>query len=253
MDWGFGAGELILAPDLAAALEPASKAFAAWEITGEGPFATAEGLARVRAALPSFRFQLTFHASFRAVDLAAPDPAARERSVSLVAGQLDLARGLGASAVVVHPGQRIRGLADPRAEERCAASLAALAARARDLGLEVRVENMPRGPVELAQSPEELARLVAPAARAACWDLGHERTLKVPPDLGPVLPWVREVHLHDNAGANDEHKPLTAASAWVAPRLRLLDRPGLLVVAEHRTVAECLASRVAALGLLGVP
>lgn len=246
--WGFAAGELAAARDLAAALEPAARVFEAWEVTGEGPWLTAEGLAPVRAALPSFRFRVTFHAAFRAVDLAAPDPAARARHVELVRGQLAAARGLGAEAVVVHPGKRIRGLADPRAEERCAESLRALAAEARGLGLALRVENMPRGPDELGQGGAAL-RPLAEAAGGACWDAGHARTWGGEPDLAAVAALVEQVHLHDNRGTNDDHWPLSPASTWVPGALRGL-APGALVTLEHRTVAEGLASRAAARALL---
>jgi sugar phosphate isomerase/epimerase len=251
VEWGFGAGELALATDLASALEPAAKRFAWWEVTGEGPFATAAGLEAVKAALPSFRFRLTYHASFRAVDLAAPDPASRLADVARIQAQLAWARDLGASALVVHPGKRIRGLVDPGAAERCRASLDALASSALNLGIEVRVENMPRGSVELGQSPQDLAGLIAPTTRAACWDLGHEHTLPAVPDLAPIAPFVREVHLHDNRGKGDDHLPLSAASGWVAERLRALDRPGLLVTVEHRSLAQCLQSLDAAESLLG--
>lgn len=251
MLWGFAAGELALAPDLVRAMEPAARAFPHWEVTAEGPWATAEGLAAVRAALPSFRFSLTLHASFRHVDLAAPDPAARARHVARLEAQVGLARTLGARAVVVHPGRRIRALADPRAEDRCRASLEALAARGRAEGVEVRLENMPRGPDELAQGAAPLRALVEGTTGAACWDLGHARTLGEAGAPDVAADWVREVHLHDNRGDNDDHWPLTAASTWAVAPLRQLARPDVPVVLEHRTLAECLASLAAAKALLG--
>lgn len=251
MEWGFAAGELALAPDLAAALEPLARVFGHWEVTAEGPWAIPAALAPVRAALPSFRLGVTIHAPFRDLDLAAPDPAARERHVALLKQHLAAARGLGATAMVVHPGRRIRGLADARAEERSRASLATLAAAGREHGVEVRVENMPRGAEELAQGAQALRDLAGPTTGAACWDLGHARTLGAAGDAGPAAPLVREVHLHDNRGDNDDHWPVRETSTWVAGALRPLARPGLVVTLEHRTAAECVASREAARRLLG--
>lgn len=251
MEWAFAAGELATAPDLARALEPLARRFATWELTGEGAFATREGLARVRAALPSFRLRLTYHAAFREVDLAAPDPAARARHVAGLRGQLRLARELGAEAVVVHPGRRIRGLRDVGALDRAAASLRELAAVAQDLGTELRVENMPRGTDELAQEAGELGALAGRAGCGACWDLGHARTFGPPREPGPAAALVQEVHLHDNRGASDDHLPLTASSGWCVAPLRSLGRPGLQVTLEHRRAAACLASLQALDALLG--
>jgi sugar phosphate isomerase/epimerase len=245
--WGFAAGELALAPDLALALE-AARSFDAWEVTLEGPWATMEGLAPVRAALPSFPFAVTVHGAFRRVDLAAASESVRAAHVGRLLEQLEAARALGATAMVVHPGARIRGVPPQGAVERSAASLRTLAARGRDLGVEVRVENMPAGPLELAQAPAEQA-VLAQAAGAACWDAGHGHTLGDPP-LDSIAPWVREVHLHDNRGTNDDHRPVGENSAWVPGVLRALASPSLLVVAEHRTLAECLATRTAAEALL---
>lgn len=247
MRWGFAAGELALALDLVRALE-AARGFDAWEVTLEGPWATPEGLAPVRAALPSFAFAVTAHAAFRKVDLAAPAEPLRAAHVERLLGQVEAARSLGATALVVHPGERIRGIPPQGALERSAASLRALAVRGRDLGVEVRVENMPAGTRGLAQGPADLDRL-AEAAGAACWDAGHGHTAGDPP-LEAVAPRVREVHLHDNRGTNDDHRPVGPGSAWVPGVLRALARPDLLVVAEHRTLAECLATRAAAMGLL---
>jgi sugar phosphate isomerase/epimerase len=204
----------------------------------------------VRAALPSFAFRVTFHAAFREVNLAAPDPIARLRDVARVQRQMELARGLGAEAIVVHPGARIRGLRDADAQTRCEASLRALAAAARELALDLRVENMPRGPVELAQDAAAL-RPLAEVAGGACWDAGHARTFAPAQDPAAVADLVREVHLHDNGGRSDDHRPVARDAAWVAPLLRRLEGPRLLVVVEHRTLAECLAARDAARVLLG--
>jgi len=252
MAWGFAAGELVGAAHLATALEPLARAFAVWEVTGEAAFATPEGLARVREVLPSFALRLTFHAAFRKVDLAAPDPATRERDVRLVAGQVAAARSLGAEAIVVHPGKRIRGLADPRAEERCRASLAALAGAGREHGVQVRVENMPAGDEELARSGAALASL-AEVAGAACWDLGHARTWPAGSVPGAALRFVREAHLHHNRGRGDDHFPLEADDPWWVPALDALERPGLVVVLEHRRAEECLVSLRVAQAALASP
>lgn len=93
------------------------------------------------------------------------------------------------------------------------------------------------------------ADLVEPTTRAACWDLGHARTFPEPRGPAQALPFVRELHLHDNRGTGDDHLPLRAASGWARTALRDFGEARLVTV-EHRTLADCLASRDAAEALL---
>jgi sugar phosphate isomerase/epimerase len=155
---------------------------------------------------------------------------------------MESSRALGASAVVVHRGRRVRGVPTEGARERCAGSLRALAGAAAEHGLELRVENMPRGPGELGRQPAELASLAAAAGIAACWDLGHARTLLAEPDLTSLAACVREVHAHDNRGDNDDHRPLGGLSSWATAPLRALAPHAERATFEHRTVADGLAS-----------
>ena len=76
-------------------------------------------------------------------------------------------------------------------------------------GMTVALENvMEPEPSLLA----EIARQVDDARLGLCLDVGHANTFvsHVPPLewIAPMAPWLRHVHLHNNAGRNDLHDPL---------------------------------------------
>ena len=58
----------------------------------------------------------------------------------------------------------------------------------------------------------EIARQVDDARLGLCLDVGHANTFvsHVPPLewIAPMAPWLRHVHIHDNAGQMDLHDPL---------------------------------------------
>lgn len=245
MRWGFAAGEILLADDPRPMLEAAAKRFDHWEITGEGPLGSRDGLESIRSHVRALDLSLTYHAPFRGVDLADRDRHRRAEHVERIAGQLRWAADLGAEAAVVHPGEMA---AD--AVLRSRRSLGHLADRADDVGIELRVENMPAGQGELGRRPRALAGIAHGTTDAVCLDLGHLRTLDGEVDLDPIEDLVRELHLHANDGTGDRHAPLTADATWIVPWLaRYADRD-LLAVFEHRSVEECIASLDAARTLL---
>ena len=58
----------------------------------------------------------------------------------------------------------------------------------------------------------EIARQVDDPRLGLCLDIGHVNTFvsRVPPLewVAPMAPWLRHVHLHNNAGHDDLHDPL---------------------------------------------
>ena len=58
----------------------------------------------------------------------------------------------------------------------------------------------------------EIARRVDDPRLGLCLDIGHANTFvsRVPPLewVAPMAPWLRHVHLHNNAGHDDLHDPL---------------------------------------------
>lgn len=242
MRFGFAAGQILLEDEPRPMIETAADRFDHWEVTGEGPLGDRAGLEAVEPHVDVFDLALTYHAAFREVDLADGDPHRRAEHVARIADQLRWARDLGAAAAVVHPGRTDTAGAVGRART----SLGRLADRARDLGIELRVENMPAGRGELGAHPRTLAGIARGTTDAVCLDLGHLRTLDATVegtvDLDPVDDLVHELHVHANDGTGDRHEPVTGDATWLVPWLERFRDRDVVAVFEHRYVEECIAS-----------
>jgi len=185
------------------------------------------------------------------LNLASPDGAVLERSRAFVASSLELAAGLGSPLYSVHAGF----VADPvgfdgtsfvfpeggdvrAAEDRFRYSIEAAGARARELGLELLVENnvcteATRGSL-LFQTPEEFEALPdvpilldTGHLNVSAHTLGFDRR-----DFARRHGWrVHAVHLHDNDGSRDAHEPAREGS-WALDAVR--DSAAEYVVVEAR-------------------
>lgn len=94
------------------------------------------------------------------------------------------------------------------------------------------LENTPRGRNRgLIQSAKEHLELVealdSPRCRAT-FDVGHAHTfgLDLEEYMKKILPYLAEVHLHDNDGSGDQHRPLGGGTIDFVPLLDILAREG---------------------------
>ena len=175
------------------------------------PSTDAAYLAQLRAALHTASVHLTT-LLIDDGDIAAPDPATRQRDMQRIKGWIDVAAGVGARRVRV-----IAGLTGPDADgaavQRSAEGLAELAAYARERGVGVITENWHA----LAARPEHLLAILDGTGDAVglCADFGNYRGPTRYDDLQAILP--RAVSVHAKADA-------TAPGAMdVASFRRLLD------------------------------
>lgn len=207
----------------------------------------------LRAALEENGLELTLHAPFCDINLASLNPLIREASTRQLQECLELARDLGARRIVVHPGDLPRDYPEswlPKAREGLRDALHPICAQAAELGITLGIENLSRkGNRRLVQTAEEHLALLdelGPGCKAT-FDVGHAHTfgLDVLGYLKKILPRTMEIHLHDNDGMGDQHRPLGAGSIDFPALFQLLAETsyeGPLIL-EMNSVADLERSR----------
>ncbi|NLF29539.1 MAG: sugar phosphate isomerase/epimerase [Planctomycetes bacterium] len=155
----------------------------------------------------------SFHAPFRYDnDITAADPAVRDRSRADLFRAAEAAAALHVRYFVLHPGPERGGFDErERADRRCRAlaALNAVAARCRELGVALVLENML--PHLFAGPMSELLWMVGAMEAGGvgiCLDTGHAF---LGGDLPAVVDKVSDhlwmVHINDNHGDRDDHLP----------------------------------------------
>jgi sugar phosphate isomerase/epimerase len=196
----------------------------------------------LRKILQGYGITPTLHASFYDINLASLNPLIREASARQLLECIHLAHDLGARIAVVHPGEIPGDYPEellPRAREGFIASLQVPLELAEDLGVTLALENKARGRNRgLIQFTEEHLGLIEVLDSPRCqatFDVGHAHTftqktgtsgLDLLRYLKDILPYLAEVHLHDNDGSGDQHRPLGAGTIDFPPLLDLLAREG---------------------------
>jgi sugar phosphate isomerase/epimerase len=189
------------------------------------------------------------------LNLASPDDDVRARSLRLVEHALETAAALGSPLYSVHAGF----VSDPTgfdgrsfvfapggdaeaAKDRFREAIGAALDRARDLGVELLVENNvctpeTRGAL-LLQAPDEFEELTGFGIlldtghlNVSATTLGFDRSEFVR-RLGPRI---RAFHLHDNDGSADRHEP-AAAGSWAREAVRATDAETIVVEALFANV-----------------
>ena len=171
---------------------------------------------------------LTVHAASYDVNCISTNLGIRRESRRQVRSSLHLAAALGASVVVVHPGELSSTRADrSEAWQALEELVAMLDDWADEEGLCVGIENMEKKKDEIFLLPQDLARLFARPRRHVrlTLDLAHTRTLMDPLSyLKQIKPdWICHVHLSDNAPAST-HLPLGRGHLPVTEVLKALGR-----------------------------
>ena len=149
-----------------------------------------------------------FHAPFAELAPCAIDPLVRQVTEKRYCQAADMARDLGVRQLVIHGGF-VPQVYFPEwyVEQSVLFWREFLRQLPQDMtiALENVMEPQPRLLVEIARQVDD-PRL------GLCLDIGHANTFvsRVPPLewVAPMAPWLRHVHLHNNAGHDDLHDPL---------------------------------------------
>lgn len=170
-----------------------------------------DAMALVRQQMQGAR-QLWLHAPFAELAPCAIDPLVRDAALRRFRQTVQTAQALGVTRIVVHGGF-IPLVYFP--EWFVAQSVVFWRELLADVpeGMVLAVENVMEPEPQLLV---QIAEQVGDPRLGLCLDIGHANTSasKTPPMdwIAPMAPWLRHVHLHNNAGAWDLHDPLGQGS-----------------------------------------
>ncbi len=161
-------------------------------------------------SLPSYDMAVHVHLPYLqgSANLASPSTSLGNRAVRVMLESLGFAASLGCSLANSHIGVNTGG---HHHMEASAKRLKAIGRLAKDIGIEISLENQEsncRGILNTPQDMRILLNLIPDAA--ITYDPGHGNTHGFGPrEFLPVcLPNLRYLHLHDNVGDRDRHLPL---------------------------------------------
>ncbi|MHB9038027.1 MAG: sugar phosphate isomerase/epimerase family protein [Armatimonadota bacterium] len=140
-------------------------------------------------------------------DISNPDDEVHERGVDALIESIELANVLEAGKVIVHASDVLVN-GKGRQFDRARGVLREVAAIANESDIVIAVENLPPG--YLGHTPEELLALLDGIDRrsiAICFDSGHANLSGHFEEFAEaLLPHSVAAHIHDNNGADDQHK-----------------------------------------------
>ena len=190
--------------------------FGGIELWGDFPHAHPDSLnralrKRLRKRLRSFEW-ISVHAPLGNASLASCNPGIWRESMREHGEVIELAAEIGATVVVVHPGD----LRDRRLEHvawlHLAAALSQLTEAASTCGITLALENCGKYLGSLDESPAQLKQMLAEVSSPqlrACLDVGHAAVNRNLDEIVGLLgPEIVHVHLHDNDGSGDQHLPM---------------------------------------------
>jgi len=164
----------------------------------------------LRETLKSYDFNVYTHLPYLhgRANLAAPDNKLAARAIDILTEALSYTHSLGGVLANTHLGVN-NGENNPI--ERALSRLTKVRERARDLDVEISIENQESSCGGILNTPEEVKYLltIEPDANLT-YDPGHGNThgFGVEVFLPAFFPRLRYLHLHDNNGSKDEHLAL---------------------------------------------
>ncbi len=225
----------------------ADAGFDVWEIVGDGRHFLPDAKAALKEALASYDVALQLHAPIADVNIGSLNPRAWELSVATHEDSLRAAADLGIENVTVHPGNHSplsRGHYD-KVHAATRRALLRLDAVADEHGLAPNLENVPRNWAFETDRVDLLTDLVDGTSFGLTFDLGHAHVAGHWDEFFDATDQIRNVHIHDNQGANDDHLTLDEGTVpWrdAVRRLRDGGYDGTFVV-ESQNHASGAASR----------
>jgi len=182
--------------------------YSSWEIMDESPNnLTDDVVKRLASVAKSGPIEINIHAPFTSVGYSSLDEQTRRHSLERLVRTIRHASSLGSKYVVVHPAQRYG--VDPQEEFHLFAKGVEHMARAAGEGIWVLLENAIRGTPLFNSTVAECRAFFSSMSEenvGLCFDTGHANLGEgVEAYAQALLPWARNVHVHDNDGSKDSH------------------------------------------------
>jgi len=216
-----------------------NQGFRAFEVWADHPHAHPDEVPpdarrRIRSLLARFE-RISMHGPLGNASIASINPGIRRESVRQHLAAVELAHDLGASVLVVHPGDlRDRRFKSETLRLSCDA-LAKIAGRAGELGVAIAVENCGPYHAGIDQTEADLATIVRSLGSRGgfCVDTGHAAVNKNATQLVALLgDAATHFHVHDNHGSRDEHLPIGAGTIDFSAFLPVLKGFDGMAIAE---------------------
>ncbi|RLI40282.1 hypothetical protein DRO64_09235 [Candidatus Bathyarchaeota archaeon] len=157
------------------------------------------------------------HAPIKDVDIAAQNPDVRVKSIKLIMKTLEYCRSIECPILVLHPnGEEGASLKPDDSKKNLIDSLTQIVKKAEDLGVNIAIENMidvkgRRFGSRVSHIREVIESIGSPSL-GICFDTGHvnlfsDPNISMDGEIFEAGEYLMTLHVHDNNGMEDEHKP----------------------------------------------
>jgi sugar phosphate isomerase/epimerase len=219
--------------------------FEVWEIVAEHLHHLPDIKDYMLKFLKGQGLKLQVHAPLSDINISAFSEKVRRASVSEVVEAIQVGSELGVGCVTFHPGlmSPTSSLDPNRVHKLARESTLEIAKAAKEFGVPVAIENMPRMKWGAFQAPQELLACIEGTEVGICFDAGHALTANLTDEYLALKARFLNVHLHDNGGGGDEHLILGAGKVPLAKILAALSGYRGNFVIECREYDDGLKSR----------
>ncbi|MCL2786050.1 MAG: sugar phosphate isomerase/epimerase [Methanomassiliicoccaceae archaeon] len=230
-----------------------SKDFDHWEIISEGEHYLPLVSRRLLAIAPSYDVKFSIHTTISDVNIAALSERMREAAVMEIIASMEQAIELGAKVVTFHPGYHSMVIPghEERSAEKAKRSMKTIDRLMNEFSITACAENMPSFKFMLGKTAKEMFDLVDGTDLKICFDIGHANTVGQIDEMIDLLgDRIRNVHIHDNNGDNDDHMTIGDGNIDFEKVLKRLSKYKGKYIIESRSIESAVTSRDRLRGLL---
>ncbi|MCL2143684.1 MAG: sugar phosphate isomerase/epimerase [Methanomassiliicoccaceae archaeon] len=227
-------------------LAKVSKEFGHWEIVSEGEHYLPLVMRRLEAVAPSYNVKFSIHAPISDINIAALSERIREAATLEIIASMEQAIELDAKTITFHPGLTSMVIPGQEAKtmEKAKRSVRTIDRLMNEFGIIAALENMPSFRFMIGTTAEQLFSIVDGTDMKICFDIGHANTTKQTNEIIDLLgDRIRNVHIHDNNGTNDDHMTIGDGQIDFEKVLKRLSKYTGNYIIESRSLSSAVTSR----------